>query len=411
MMDRTAGEPLDVRLPEVRRMIEEGAGFDGDTAFEVLNPIVDDCHREGRFDAVVSLLDLVERRHPAVARKEFALFCTWRVQNALLRPGGDPRPALLAFAEQPMDNIEAFIGLLEWLRYAGRAEDLAATLERAWPAILAGADELVPEALDELREMAVMNALGRRLDADPDLRGDEAGVVAVVQVFGEFETARLEETVAHLTGRATCGWTTADFEHEDEGRRADRLRLLSLDFTLGLIARNGWSRTRAELARCAVAECLLGRRERSAQGRKNGGKRKPASPLLPAGARFLVPDAASLDDWLTGMVESLGAGPHGAAALAPPSPVDRLLVERDSWRSGRALGLTSIGPPRKRRPPWRSYGRPATRRRCQAFLGVDRPRPATCRPWSRTSRRAGLPRRRPDVMPTVCQLGNSKLVY
>ncbi len=309
--------PLDEKVALVRETILATADIEGELAFDLVESVAGPCRDAGRLDDLDGVIDLVERTHPAAFAEEACWFHDWRAENALLRPGDDPMPHLLALARDPGPDIDGFFRLIDWLRYHGRSTELVRVLTTAWPSIR-DSDEVMPHAVAEFQETTIDAIVTANVARDASLAATDPSLLADLEPVGDIDPDGLAMLVESRTGRATRAWTPADFarDAEDADGCDHPVHLLSLEFGHALHGLHGWSLPRAEMARWEVVD-LIGRcsaddgrdrRRPAKRGAASGAVRRPPTA-------FLLPAASDVDRRLAGMLQIFGAVPHRAATL------------------------------------------------------------------------------------------------
>lgn len=299
--------PLDTKLELAREVIDTEPNFDGDWAFDLCEGVIHRAQREGRIDEAEALLDLITARHPAAAAEEAHWFACWRTENALLRPDGDVRTALLGWVPHARRNVEFFEAMLDRLRFHDRTEEALAAASRAWPSFRDDPELIEPRRwfLSPIVEMVI----DRELESHRDLSPEDPSLWSTLDPFQQdLDREQVREAVRERAARPPRAW---DASRLNEPRPAEQdLYLLGLDFRDALHERFGFTRARAELGRQELIGTLLETAQRAPQ-RKSPRKTDPARRTS-----GLIPDPACIEERVRRMVSLFNQKDHRVAALA-----------------------------------------------------------------------------------------------
>gem|GEM_PF-1964161 len=348
--------PLDGRLAMARGRLTEEPDVDGGLIFELLNGLIEPLQAAGRVREVEALLSEVEARHPAAADEEAGWFAMWRAEDALIT-GGNPLPPMRAWAERAPVIIDMFHRMLEGLMFHGRLGDLAEVLPVAWPRIEAS-DDVMPHALDAYGTLGMTVALHRHLDERTDLEPLDAALRADLAPYGDASPGWIERFLAIDSGRRTPAWSPADVVGDADDAVA-ALDALTMAFGRALRVRWSWPRTRAELARTALLDALLDRRDAlvsrtPSSGSKPkrppvGGSARPKPPAWPIAA-LLVPPPEVLAEAVGQNFDTFGTRVYRGAALLAALPAWLTFIAEvepevaDAARARRAEFGTRVAP-------------------------------------------------------------------
>lgn len=337
------GATLDQQLAMIRRAIAEAPDLSHAYAAEIVPPLTHHLRTAGRIDDIEDLLARLDDRSPelAAASRGFSHYC--RLMNALTRAGThadddfdvDIEAHLTALAHAAGEHHEYFLGAVHALMYHGRTSHIVAACRIAWPRVQA-ADNVAPSVRAAVRSSAIAVALDDFL-ANHDA-WDETAFLAHI---APFHVPAMQpwwcDAVAQrnpATRRALSRADLLPYRITAASRRA--LELLLLQFADALHTRWAWPRSRAELAREALAELLAeqardAQRERPAHGRHKGRKqvkrRRKARGHAPrhlhaAPLPWLANTAADVEDFALHVliVPEQRVRQHHAAALVQAAP-------------------------------------------------------------------------------------------
>jgi hypothetical protein len=302
---------LDRRLAVAHEVVEEGDDVDGELAFDLVDGVAAACQEGGRIRELEELINHIEQRDPEVFAEESSWFYSWRVENALLS-GGDAKTPLLALAAEADRGIDQFFRLVDRLLYHGREPELREALEIAWPPVR-DSDDIMEHGKVELRDLALYLLLLDQLDRNTDLAHDDVDFLKATEPYRLTEGHPWWRDIIDLrTGRRLPKWERIDFAlNNDPEAYEQAMFVLSVQFAIELERQHGWQRCRAELARDEAFSFLL---QRGRQKRKRArGKNKPRASVSPFSS-LITPE--SLDEFMAGNLDIIGARPYRAACLA-----------------------------------------------------------------------------------------------
>lgn len=245
---------LERQLELARLAIDDGPGFDGETAFHIMIELEEPLRSDGRSREFDELLDRITARHPDVAAEEAHYFWYWRLVNALNTAGGDVLSPTRRLAEMAGgQHFDMFTRGFEALLYHGRADEALLACQTAWP-LAAHSETLLPDARYRLHEWCVSLALDAHVEQvhgawNPD---------EFASVVESYSTEEIKCTAGRWWNDMARARVDPDSACDGKTRLAaarspeERLRegfQLTLEFAQALHARWDWPRCKATLAR------------------------------------------------------------------------------------------------------------------------------------------------------------------
>lgn len=302
--------PRDERLNRAREVVETEPELDGEWVFELCEKIVPELQREGRLAEADAFLDLICTRHPGAAAEEAHWIAYLRTQNALLRPAGDVRGALLAWVPHARRNVEFFEAMLERLRFHDRIDEVLAATASAWPLFRDDPELINPQGW--FLTPAVKLVIDRAVESQPGLSPEDPSLWAALMPFlADLDPDRVKEEIRMRAAPSPRGWQASAFA--ESGPKVEKdLFLLSLDFRDALHRHFGWTFLRAELGREELTRALLDAEPERPAPRG----RSPGKPRTALKRPLLLPSPAPIEQYLLRLVSIFSSKPHRAAALA-----------------------------------------------------------------------------------------------
>lgn len=316
-----------------RALLEYEPEVDSELVFDLFERLVEPLQREGRLSDLESLIRLVQTRWPEVYREDLGWYCLWRVENALLTPGGDVLHPLLEWAEHMPDNVEMFRDVVDRLRYHGRLKELKVALTVAWPKLRDNKKVLL-QHIEEIRRVAMLSVIQQHLEDDATLDAGDRLLRADLEPYEPLPWEWIERYIESDTGRRVGAWRPEDVTGEDRFAAHRALDGLCMDFARALRARGPWPRSRADMAREEMLDYLLRRRESvtESEGTTRAG-RSVAGEWIEA---VLLPTRQVLEAELSRYFGPQRARVFPAAAFAGAIPAWMAFVERRNLVSSEA---------------------------------------------------------------------------
>jgi hypothetical protein len=348
----------DAQVPALfRRVVAENEALDAELAFEMICAIRDNHDRATFAEA----LDALSEQRPDLYQHDAEYYLGWRIADALAAGELSRLPELgAAMAEAAGKELDSFYPVIDRLAYHGQLALAARMMALAWPQVKIS-DKLVSGAATEFARRAIDLTLLAFYERSGELRADDAGLIAALEVFAPVDRERLAAHIALLAGQDQRAWTLEDFTFRPPARRvwddegadeeaqsdpaAQNLDDLTQVFLGELYRAHGVSLARGELARMTLAGYILERHAGELEPvdspfervRKPKG-RKTASVVRQAPANPLCPDRATLDRFLAGMLNLIGPQHHVAAATLELMPAWLRFLESRSLLTAEQRG-------------------------------------------------------------------------
>ncbi len=300
------------------KTLDEPELMDDEMAYGMLSAIYYNGPKSPESSRIEEFVGLLRERLPDVyaARRQFYLH--WLILNAnashkperLLELAGE-------IAEIAGDDVDIYSQVVHLLAYHGYLEALSKASRIAWPLIKGSKDIMWGQ-----REYAIWGAkcvLYQSLERTPDLDGGDPQLIEQTKYFlDDLQLGWLKGYVDQTSGRASRNWSLSDFDikptkktkaNRKETRDSrqetnqttgeDALFEFSYEFVGYAHAHDGFSYTKAELARQNIVSYLIDRKAGRLET-KELAKNKVQIPDHP-----LCPDRNTLSRFLTGMLTML----------------------------------------------------------------------------------------------------------
>lgn len=310
--DRLSHATVDEQIALAQDVIEHRHDVDGETAFSLVEALLDPLRRAGRAETIDRIIERIQVAHPKAYAAEASWMDLWRGENATLRPGADLARPLATLLARPDRTIDEVLGFSDRLRYHGRVEELLAAMLRALPKI-ERSGEILNHGKWEYRNIVFSLLLERHLERDPALRADDADFLRETAPVRDTDADWLERIIAHAGGRSLHRWQPRDFDSVGKPRFGENLFFLTLEFGGALHRQWGWPPSRAELGRERLNNYLAGDRHGHTEKKARRGSAGETSWRL-------RPGRGSADRFMDSHLEFLGPRPYQVAAFVQALP-------------------------------------------------------------------------------------------
>lgn len=321
---------LDDKLAMAKDTIEHEPKLDGGIAFDLVESLCS-LQRQGRVSDFGAVIDLVQERHPDAFAAEAHWFNSWRVENALLTRT-ELRAPLMALAQDAAKGIDEFFRIVHRVMFYDHLDELTDAINAAWPAVKRDRS-IMAHAKAELADIGTVLEIERHVRDNPTVTHADSAFRAATEAYGpKGSFPWWQDYIEVRTGRLQPSWKRHDFViGGDVAKWAQRVFLLSVQFSMWLSERRAWPRLRAELSRHELCRFLWNRRDEKDEGRKPKAQEKrqesaDRSGLSPLAA-LISPESA--DRFLARHLDMFCPGPYRAAAagLGFPCLVDYLIEQ------------------------------------------------------------------------------------
>ncbi len=300
------------------KTLDEPELMDDEMAYGMLNAIYYNGLKSDEPSRIEEFVGLLRERLPDVYAASRQFYLHWLIMNAnaahkperLLELAGE-------IAEIAGDDVDIYAQVVDLFAYHGYLEALSKASRIAWPLIKVSKDIMWGQ-----REYAIWGAkcvLYERLEQTPDLDGGDPQLIEQTKYFlDDLQLDWLKRYVDQTCGRSSRNWSLSDFDFKptkkNKAKRTeardirqetnqttgeDALFEFSYEFVGYAHAHDGFSYTKAELARQNIVSYLIDRKAGRLET-KESAKNKVQNPDHP-----LCPDRNTLSRFLTGMLMML----------------------------------------------------------------------------------------------------------
>jgi hypothetical protein len=300
------------------KTLDEPALMDDEMAYGMLSAIYFNGPKSAEPNRIEEFVGLLRERLPDVYAASRKYYLHWLILNANASQKSERLLELAGeIAETAGEDIDIFSKVVHLLAYHGHLEALSKASRIAWPLIKVSKDIMWGQ-----QEYAVWGAkcvLYERLERTPDVDGSDPQLIEQTMYFlDDLQLDWLKGYVDQTSGRARRHWSLSDFDikptkktkakrtESRDTRQAtnqttgeDALIELSYEFVGDAHAHDGYSYTKAELARQNIVSYLIDRKAGRLET-KESAKNKLQFPDHP-----LCPDRDTLKRFLTGMLSML----------------------------------------------------------------------------------------------------------
>ena len=300
------------------KTLDEPELMDDEMAYGMLSAIFYNGPKSPESSRIEEFVGLLRERLPDVYAASRQFYLHWLILNAnashkperLLELAGE-------IAEIAGDDVDIYSQVVHLLAYHGYLEALSKASRIAWPLIKVSKDIMWGQ-----REYAIWGAkcvLYQALERTPDLDGGDPQLIEQTKYFlDDLQPGWLKGYVDQTSGRASRNWSLSDFDikptkktkanrketrdirqETNQTTGEDALFKFSYEFVGYAHAHDGFSYTKAELARQNIVSYLIDRKAGRLET-KELAKNKVQIPDHP-----LCPDRNTLSRFLTGMLTML----------------------------------------------------------------------------------------------------------
>ena len=300
------------------KTLDEPELMDDEMAYGMLSAIFYNGPKSPESSRIEEFVGLLRERLPDVYAASRQYYLHWLILNA----NASHKPERLfelagEIAEIAGDDVDIYSQVVDLLAYHGYLEALSKASRIAWPLIKVSKDIMWGQ-----REYAIWGAkcvLYQALERTPDLDGGDPQLIEQTKYFlDDLQPGWLKGYVDQTSGRASRNWSLSDFDikptkktkanrketrdirqETNQTTGEDALFKFSYEFVGYAHAHDGFSYTKAELARQNIVSYLIDRKAGRLET-KELAKNKVQIPDHP-----LCPDRNTLSRFLTGMLTML----------------------------------------------------------------------------------------------------------
>jgi len=315
------------------KTLDEPELMDDEMAYGMLSAIYHNGLNSTESNRIEEFVGLLRERLPDVYAESRKYYLQWLILNAnashkperLLELAGE-------IAEIGGEDVDIYSQVVHLLAYHGHLEALSKASRIAWPLIKVSKDIMWGQ-----REYAIWGAkcvLYQALERTPDLDGGDPQLIEQTMYFlDDLQLDWLKGYVDQTSGRASRNWSLSDFDfkpskktkakrtevrdiHEATNRSTgeDALIEFSYEFVGYAHRHDGFSYTKAELARQNIVSYLIDRKAGRLEA-KESAKKKVKFPDHP-----LCPDRNTLSHFLTDRLSMLNFQSYDVAACMELMP-------------------------------------------------------------------------------------------